>query len=354
MIHEVWQHHRWFREKKELRKVGVKNHCNQCLYLAFREMLRKKSGRQKLSQVYGSPCRGYLDLYSKWHDKSELSFLGDASGKFPDHGELQSWIMNFRTEVCSKAKNPTRALQWIKEIKAAESMDDLITPKSITGKDFHDYEELDLMMASAMKRCYDKQTYFLKTISVEEQRAQKDNRFLRGRQIAYLIFEYFRLSGSHDEIQGFSGLLSIKLEHDDIQDFDLRWEEALWLTIDLPSDKVLERLYASNLQDSSQAQTIVAQNNREILWGGGQRYYHRLRMCVKLHFEQGQRSKNFRILSEIAECVAKFLHQAEDRRVLSVEGKWVLFKRRLLKFSTFACLGKPRDISGRSEEHRRI
>ena len=27
-------------------------------------------------------------------------------GKFPDHTEFQSWIVNFRTEVCSKAKNP--------------------------------------------------------------------------------------------------------------------------------------------------------------------------------------------------------------------------------------------------------
>ena len=32
-------------------------------------------------------------------------------GKFPDHTELQSWIVNFQTEVCSKAKNPMLALQ---------------------------------------------------------------------------------------------------------------------------------------------------------------------------------------------------------------------------------------------------
>ena len=121
-------------------------------------------------------------------------------GKFPDHTEFQSWIVNFRTEVCSKAKNPTLALQWIKEIETAKSLDDLITPKSMTGKDVPDCEELDLMMAAALKRCYDKHTPFRKKISVEEQRAQKDNRFLRGRQIAYLVYEYFRPTGSYEEI----------------------------------------------------------------------------------------------------------------------------------------------------------
>ena len=42
VIQENWQHHRGFREEKELRKVVVKNHCNQCLHLAFREKPRKK------------------------------------------------------------------------------------------------------------------------------------------------------------------------------------------------------------------------------------------------------------------------------------------------------------------------
>ena len=134
------------------------------------------------------------------HPSSEMHL-----GKFPDQTEFQSWIVNFRTEVCSKAK-------WIKEIEAAKSLDDLITPKSITGIDFPDYEELDLMMASALKRCDDKQTHFRKKNSVEEQRAQKDNRFLRGRQIAYLICDYFRPIGSFDEIQGLSGLFNIKLD----------------------------------------------------------------------------------------------------------------------------------------------
>ena len=102
----------------------------------------------------------------------------------------------------------------------------------------------------------------------------------------FLIFEHVRPTGSCDEIQGLSGLFSIELENDDIQDFALRWEQALLLTSDLPSDKVSEGLYVSKLQDSSQAQTIMALFDQEILPGGGKRDYYRLRMCVKVHIEQ--------------------------------------------------------------------
>ena len=80
--------------------------------------------------------------------------------------------------------------------------------------------------------------------------------------------------------QRLSGLFSIKLDNDDIQDFDLRWEQALLITSDSPPDKVLGGLYVSKLQDSSQAQTIMALYNQEIVRGGEKRDYHRLRMCV--------------------------------------------------------------------------
>ena len=73
---------------------------------------------------------------------------------------------------------------------------------------------------------------------------------------------------SYDEIQGFSGLFSINLEKDDIQDFGLPWEQALFLARGPPSDNLLEGLYVSGLEDSSQAQWHY---NQEILSGGGQR-----------------------------------------------------------------------------------
>ena len=62
--------------------------------------------------------------------------------KFRDQTEFESWIVNFHVEDCAKAKNLALVLQWMKKIEATSSLKDLINPKSITGKDFPDYEEL--------------------------------------------------------------------------------------------------------------------------------------------------------------------------------------------------------------------
>ena len=98
--------------------------------------------------------------------------------------EFQSWKVNFKIEVCPKSADPQHTMQWIKEVETAKSIDDLVTSRSITGRtDFSDNDMLDAMIASALKKLLT-HVHFRKRVSVEEHRAQKYDRFLRGREIA--------------------------------------------------------------------------------------------------------------------------------------------------------------------------
>ena len=60
----------------------------------------------------------------------------------------------------------------------------------------------------------------------EEQRAQKHDTNLRGRQIAYMICDHFRATGAYGTAHGLSNLFSICLHDDDTQNFDTRWDQA--------------------------------------------------------------------------------------------------------------------------------
>ena len=95
-------------------------------------------------------------------------------GKFPDSMEFQSWKVNFMTEVCSKTVDPHLTMHWIKEVEMGKSMDEHMTSQLITGRrDFTDFDMLDAMIVSALKRLLDLHIHFRKRESVEEQRAQK-------------------------------------------------------------------------------------------------------------------------------------------------------------------------------------
>ena len=84
-------------------------------------------------------------------------------GKFPYLMEIQSWKVNFKTEVCSKTADPHLTMHWNKEVETAKSIADLMTSQSITRRrDVHDYDMLDAMIASALKRLLDKHLHFRK------------------------------------------------------------------------------------------------------------------------------------------------------------------------------------------------
>ena len=56
-------------------------------------------------------------------------------------------------------------MHWIKEVEIAKSIDDLTPSQSITGRqDFSDYDMLDAMIASALKRLLDKHVHFRKRV----------------------------------------------------------------------------------------------------------------------------------------------------------------------------------------------
>ena len=61
-----------------------------------------------------------------------------------------------------------------------------------------------------------------------------EDRFLRGRQIAYMIYEYSRVPGAHAAVLKYSDLFSIALHGDDTQDFDDRWDDFFLMSEKLP------------------------------------------------------------------------------------------------------------------------
>ena len=138
---------------------------------------------------------------------------------------------------------------WIKEVELVDSVDDLKSSCSVKGKQKPNFEVLDAKIASALNRIIHN-TQFKGEVCLEEQKAQKGDRFLRGRQIAYLIYEDFRVTGANDSVENYADLFTIALRNDDIQEFDSKWDGILLSMTKIPSDDILEGLYKLRIRES--------------------------------------------------------------------------------------------------------
>ena len=159
-----------------------------------------------------------------------------------------------------------------------------------------------------------------------EQKAQKEDRFLRGRQIAHLIYEYFRVTGANDSVENYADLFTIALSNDDIQEFDSKWDGILLSMTKIPPDDILEGLYKLGIRESEKLKTVLELYNMEIHQKKAGPDYHRLKTMVKRSIEQNLRIKNFEARNGNYERNAVVKNQEtktawtkNSRRLLAVE-----------------------------------
>ena len=227
--------------------------------------------------------------------------------------------MRFKTEACTCPQFLTEAVLWIKEVEMVESVDDLKSSRSIRGTPGPDFELLDAGIASALNKII-QNTRFKKKVSLEEQKAQKQDRFLRGRQIACLIYEYFRVTGANDSVENYADLFTIVLRNDDIQECDSKWDEILLSVTQIPSDEILERLYKLRIRGSEKLKTVLELYNMEIHQKKAGPDNHRLKTMVKRSIEQNLRMKNFEARNGNFEKNAVVKNQGTKQRVHRILG----------------------------------
>ena len=132
---------------------------------------------------------------------SELQF-----DNFPTPQSFLVWKLRFKNQVTTCSDCPSEAMLWIKEVEMVDSLEELKSSRTVSGKNFPNFEMLDAKIASALNKII-QNSHFKKKVSLEEQKVQKEDWFLRGRQIAFMICDYFRVTGADDTVQDYTGEL---------------------------------------------------------------------------------------------------------------------------------------------------
>ena len=95
------------------------------------------------------------------------------------------------------------------------------------------FEALDARIASALNRIIHNSQYKEKDQSGAP-KGPKEDCFLHGRQIAYLIYEHLRVTGATDSVENCVDPFVIGLRNDDFQEFDSKWDGILLSMTKIP------------------------------------------------------------------------------------------------------------------------
>ena len=180
-------------------------------------------------------------------------------------------------------------MRWINEIDSARNTDELKSSASLFGRMIPGFVVLDSKIACALKKLL--AADFKRRIYMEEQQAQQDNRFLKGRQIAYMIYDNFKISGIGEALHVFNDLSSVQLKNVNVQGFDTKWDE-----IPLSMTKFSLEIFQKTCTRSSTASSKNGNlsrflNLQEKLQKRGAARYSRLTEMVRRYVEQNIRDK---------------------------------------------------------------
>ena len=167
------------------------------------------------------------------------------------------WKIRFKHQVTTCSDFPSDTMLWINEVEMVDSLDELESSRSVYGKFFFsNFEMLDVKIASALNKII-QNSQFKKKVSLEEQKAQKEDRLLRGRLIAFMVYVYFRVIDAHGTVLDYADLFTVTLHDDNFQEFDARWDEVPLPMSKIPSDDILESLYTLRRRESNQLKTVL-------------------------------------------------------------------------------------------------
>ena len=190
-----------------------------------------------------SSCRGVQGhLPRKAKNKLEAQF---------QCGCLNSFLPAARDCKHRSSGFPSEAMLWIKEVELLW-----------TGENPRDqfmeriFKNLTCWMRELLLLCKIIQnSHFKKKVSLEEQKAQKEDWFPRERQIAFMIYDYFRVTGAHDTVLDYADFFSVTLRDDN--EFDTKWDEVLPPLSKIAPDDILESLYKLRIRESAQLKTVL-------------------------------------------------------------------------------------------------
>ena len=107
------------------------------------------------------------------------------------------------------------------------SIVDLKTSHPITRVKLQtNFEVLDSKIASGLKKIINGVSK--RRVCIREAAAQREKRFLTGRQVAWRGYEYFKVSGTDESVLDLNEILIVELQNDKCKViFDTRWNETV-------------------------------------------------------------------------------------------------------------------------------
>ena len=188
---------------------------------------------------------------------------------------------------------------WIGEVEDAKSIDDLISSASKVG----DFQDCKRAQENPDEKLQETSHHCPREDSIREPMTYSEH-------IAWMIYDFFKISGDNEAILDFRDLSEVQLKNDNVQAFDTKWSEVSSAAIDRATDNVLEICARCKLKKSEDLKYLLQVCAQETTFGDKTHDYCRLKLMAKRHLDNKIKDSHF-----------KARHRDDERPAIGVPGE---------------------------------
>jgi len=188
----------------------------------------------------------------------------------------------FKKKVAGSSRCPQKAFAWISEVEKTNSIEGL------QGDDSS--ETLDAKVAAGLSSILHCELERQITI-IEEQMGQQGN-MMNGRQIAWMIYQHYKVSETEGALLCFEDLLHVSLKGDNVRAFVNEWEAVIIALKVVPEENIMESLFRRQLEAIMQLKETIALYSLGVTQKGEERSYQCLMSMTKIHLEKRRLDKH--------------------------------------------------------------
>ena len=209
---------------------------------------------------------------------------------FPRTPQFRTWVLQLRNNVASASGALDKAFAWI--MKVDSTITDGDEERKIQMNELEDSEEfatLDAKLASALYAIVSGDMAYKITLAQEE--LARNRKFLKGRQMLWMIFRHFEITEEDGAVLEFQDLMRVEMVGNDIRTFMNRWDTVIVQLKKPPSADILRCTFLQKIEKCPQLRELIAHFNR--LERSDPDYsYEYLHRCLRKHLERTQRESN--------------------------------------------------------------
>jgi hypothetical protein len=229
------------------------------------------------------PNLDLMEQLAKWQDRQKTKEADSIKIEYlPSVPKFKFWRLQFKRTVASASSNPDKIFVWISQVESAKSWKEL--------NNSGEFASLDAKLATALGNILTGE--LARQINVVEERLALQMKMIKGRQIAWMIFEHFRITETEGAILEFEDLIAIELRGDNIKQFLNDWESCLINLKAVPPPEILESLFRKQLERSDCLKNVMSLYNLDITHNGKERSYERLLSMIRSQIEDNRRRRN--------------------------------------------------------------